>query len=67
MKNKLDFQENMAKWKSLSSSEEKDKFLKQMEKEIAEKSPEEFRKSLKEVHAAIIQLHRDVFKFKFKA
>lgn len=61
MNNKDNFQENMAKWKSISSQEERAEFLKQVKTELDNKSPEEFKNSLKEVHAATIQLHKDVF------
>jgi len=58
-KNKI--QNIIAEWKEQQSPKDKALFLEKVEKDILQKSPEEFLENVKAVYAATEQLHVEVF------
>ncbi len=61
MSEKSKIQNIIEAWKKQESPEDKAFFLKSVEKEFLQKSPEEFLQNVKAVYAATEQLHLDTF------
>lgn len=61
MSEKSKIQNIIEEWKQQQSPEDKALFLKKVEKDISQNSPEEFLENVKAVYAATEQLHVDVF------